>query len=90
MRGPPSGVAGALWRFGEPPQESNPRNAGCVIAARGYTLILMQPWREFLLPNPTFPTRAYNLPGVRIGSLRLVPASKLLRAANALNPFAKR
>jgi hypothetical protein len=49
---------------------------------RGYTLISM--WREFLLPNPTFPIRAYNLPGVRLGSLRLVPASRLLRAANAL------
>ncbi len=42
-------------------------------------------WREFLLPNPAFPIRAYNLPGVRIGSLRLVPASRLLKAANALN-----
>jgi hypothetical protein len=41
-------------------------------------------WREFLLPNAAFPIRAYNLPSVRIGSLRLVRASRLLRAANAL------
>jgi hypothetical protein len=50
----------------------------------GYTLTSMQPWREFLLPNAAFPIRAYNFPGVRIGSLRLVPASRLSRAANAL------
>jgi hypothetical protein len=46
-------------------------------------------WREFLLPNPVFPIRAYNLPGVRLGSLRLVPASRLLKAANALTLLAK-
>jgi len=62
------------------------RNAGCVITVRRYTLISMQPWREFLLPNAAFPIRAHNLPGVRLGSLRLVSASRLLKAANPLVP----
>jgi hypothetical protein len=44
--------------------------------------------REFLLPNAVFSIRAYSLPGVRLGSLRLVPASGLLRAANALTSVA--
>jgi hypothetical protein len=47
-------------------------------------------WREFLLPNPAFPIRAYNLPGVQLRSLRLVLAARLLRAANALTSVAKR
>jgi hypothetical protein len=49
----------------------------------------MRPWCEFLLPNPTFPIRAYGLPEVRLGSVRLVPASRLLKAANALVMVAK-
>jgi hypothetical protein len=49
----------------------------------------MQPWREFLIPNAAFPIRAYRLPGVRLGSLRLAPASRLLKPANALALVAK-
>ncbi len=45
--------------------------------------------REFYIPNAAFPVRGYSLPGIRaLGSLRILAASRLMKAANTLAPVA--